>query len=66
MDKKRAVKSAMASMEMEGFVYTEEEKSVFDKLGKGEITGGDIREMVAKKVAKLKIDRPECFTNEVK
>jgi len=37
------LKLKMASMEIEGFVFTEEEKKLFDKLTKGEISYDDIK-----------------------
>ena len=65
MDKKTAVKSAMASMEMEGFIFTLEEKKMFDQLINGEITYSDIDKIILAKIAKWKNESPESFTEEV-
>lgn len=32
------IESAMKSFELEGFVYTEDEKAIFEKVANGEIT----------------------------
>jgi len=62
MDNKTAVKRAMASMEMEGFVFTQEEKELFAKLERGEISSDDIRNILFQKVVEWKKINPEHFT----
>ena len=42
---RKNVISAMKSFELEGFVYTEEEKRVFDKIASGEISTAQAREI---------------------
>lgn len=37
MTRKEAVERAMASMEMEGFVYTEKEKEIFKQIANEEL-----------------------------
>lgn len=61
MDRKKAVKAAMASMEMEGFNFTPEEKALFDKLAKGEITTDDVKKLAAEKLEKWKQESPQSF-----
>lgn len=38
LERKKNVESAMKSLELEGFVYTEYEKKVFNQVATGEIT----------------------------
>lgn len=64
MTRKQSVKYAMHSMELEGFVYTEEEKALFDRLANGEIEPEDIRKFAAEKLAKLRKEKPEAFVEE--
>lgn len=42
---KKNVISAIKSCELEGFVYTEEEKQVFNKIALGEITIAEARDI---------------------
>ena len=42
---RKNVISVMKSFELEGFVYTEEEKRVFDKIASGEISTAQAREI---------------------
>ncbi|MCX4131050.1 antitoxin VbhA family protein [Megamonas funiformis] len=42
---KKNVISAIKSCELEGFVYTKEEKQIFDRIASGEITVDEAREI---------------------
>jgi uncharacterized membrane protein len=61
MDRAKAVAGAMASMRMEGFVYTDEEIILFDRLAKGEISCDDVRKIADEEVRICKIEHPEYF-----
>ncbi len=61
MNRKEAVQQAIHSMELEGFVFTEEEQSVFEKLANGEISCDDVRKIAAEKLAQWKKEKPEIF-----
>ena len=62
MDKAKAVKEVIASMEMEGFVFTEEELAIFEKIEKGEMSSDDLRRLAEAKIAKWKKESPETFS----
>ncbi|GMB02271.1 antitoxin VbhA family protein [Pelosinus sp. IPA-1] len=64
MDRKKAVEEAIASLKMEGFVFTEEELALFDRYAKGEISSDDIRKNTYEKIARWKIESPESFAKE--
>lgn len=64
MNRKEAVKSVIASMEMEGFVFTEEELATFEKIKNGEMSSDDLRKLAADKIARWKIECPECFVTK--
>ena len=59
-----AYRKAMASMEIEGFKYTDEEREIFRKLDAGEMTDDEFRQIVNDKLTKLRIERPEIFATE--
>lgn len=42
---RKNVISAMKSCELEGFIYTEEEKRIFNKIASGEISTAQAREI---------------------
>lgn len=50
MDKRQAVESAMASVEMEGFVFTEEEKALFSRYANGEISDAELYRIISDKL----------------
>lgn len=64
LSRKESVKYAMHSMELEGYVYTEAEKELFDRLAKGEIEPEDIRKFADEELARLKREKPEVFVKE--
>lgn len=61
MTRKEAIKRAMSSMMLEGFVYTLEEKEIFEKIGDGELDMDYIDQFVEKKLEQLRKERPEIF-----
>ena len=61
MQRPDALKQAMQSMEMEGFIFNQADKNLFKKLSNGEINHKDIRNLAASKIAKWKIESPESF-----
>lgn len=61
MNRKEAVKGAIASVEMEGFVFTKEQKDILAKLAKGEINHNDVLNYVKIGVKKLRKEHPEIF-----
>lgn len=64
MNRKAAVEGAMASMRMEGFVFTDEEELMFKKLAKGEISSDDVIKIADELIKRWQIENPECFTKE--
>ena len=56
-----AYKHAMASLEMEGFKYTDEEREIFRKLDAGEMTDDEFWQIVNDKLLKLRLERPEIL-----
>ena len=61
MQRPDALKQAMQSMEMEGFIFNQADKNLFKKLSNGEINHKDIRNLAASKIEKWKIESPESF-----
>lgn len=61
MDIKQAVKLAMHSMELEGFIYTDNEKALFARLAKGEITCDYLRRYFDSEHVALKASKPWLF-----
>ena len=61
MQRTDAVKQAMQSMEMEGFIFSQADKDLFKKLSTGEINHENIRNLATSKIAKWKIESPESF-----
>jgi len=61
MNRKEAVEGAIASLEMEGFVFPKEQKDLLSKLAKGEIDHEDVLSYVKMGVKELRKERPEIF-----
>lgn len=61
MQRPNAVKQAMQSMEMEGFIFSQADKNIFQKLASGEIDHEEIRSLAALKIEKWKTESPESF-----
>jgi hypothetical protein len=61
MNRKEAVQGAVASVEMEGFVFTKEQKGILERLAKGEINHNDVLNYVKIGVRELRRERPELF-----
>ena len=59
-----AVESAMNSMITEGFVFTEEEKALYDDIAKGNKDLNSVDEYVDNLILKWKKEKPEIFTDE--
>ena len=59
-----AVRSAMNSMITEGFVFTEEEKALYDDIAKGDKDLNSVDEYVDNLILKWKKEKPEIFTDE--
>ena len=59
-----AVESAMNSMITEGFVFTKEEKALYDDIAKGNKDLNSIDEYVDNLILKWKKEKPEIFTDE--
>ena len=59
-----AVRSAMNSMITEGFVFTEEEKTLYDDIAKGNKDLDSIDEYVDNLILEWKKEKPEIFTDE--
>ena len=60
-----AVRSAMNSMITEGFVFTEEEKTLYDDIAKGNKDLDSIDEYVDNLILEWKKEKPEIFTDEI-
>ena len=60
-----AVRSAMNSMITEGFVFTEEEKTIYDDIAKGNKDLDSIDEYVDNLILEWKKEKPEIFTDEI-
>ena len=59
-----AVRSAMNSMITEGFTFTEEEKTLYNDIAKGDKDLNSVDEYVDKLILKWKKEKPEIFTDE--
>ena len=59
-----AVRSAMNSMITEGFTFTEEEKTLYDDIAKGNKDLDSIDEYVDNLILEWKKEKPEIFTDE--
>ena len=59
-----AVESAMNSMITEGFVFTEEEKTLYNDIAKGDKDLNSVDEYVDNLILKWKKEKPEIFTDE--
>ena len=59
-----AVRSAMNSMITEGFTFTEEEKTLYNDIAKGDKDLNSVDEYVNNLILKWKKEKPEIFTNE--
>ena len=59
-----AVESAMNSMITEGFTFTEEEKTLYDDIAKGNKDLNSIDEYVDNLILEWKKEKPEIFTDE--
>ena len=59
-----AIESAMNSMITEGFVFTEEEKALYDDIAKGDKDLNSVDEYVDNLILKWKKEKPEIFTDE--
>lgn len=64
--RRKAYEYAIRSVEMEGFVFTEEELAVFERIIQGEMTTEDAINDIKKQVAEWKKTRPEIFRKEGK
>ena len=61
MDIREAVKSAIASVKQEGFVFTEAELAEFEKVADGELTTDEFLQNLFSRVETLKKTNPELF-----
>ena len=59
-----AVRSAMNSMITEGFTFTEEEKTLYNDIAKGDKDLNSVDEYVDNLILKWKKRKPEIFTDE--
>ena len=59
-----AVESAMNSMITEGFTFTEEEKTLYNDIAKGDKDLNSVDEYVDNLMLKWKKEKPEIFTDE--
>ena len=59
-----AVRSAMNSMITEGFAFTEEEKTLYNDIAKGDKDLNSVDEYVDNLILKWKKEKPEIFTDE--
>ena len=64
MSRAKAVESAMASMKMEGFIFTDEELAIFEKLANKEISYDDVKKIAVEKIKHWKKENPDFFTTE--
>lgn len=62
--RKRAVEYAVASMKMEGFEYTFQEKDLLEKIAEGKLPLKVLDEQINEKIEQVKMMRPECFSTE--
>ena len=59
-----AIESAMNSMITEGFTFTEEEKTLYNDIAKGDKDLNSVDEYVDNLILKKKKKKPEIFTDE--
>ena len=59
-----AIESAMNSMITEGFTFTEEEKTIYNDIAKGDKDLNSVDEYVDNLILKWKKEKPEIFTDE--
>ena len=59
-----AIESAMNSMITEGFTFTEEEKTLYNEIAKGDKDLNSVDEYVDNLILKWKKEKPEIFTDE--
>ena len=59
-----AIESAMNSMITEGFTFTEEEKTLYKDIAKGDKDLNSVDEYVDNLILKWKKEKPEIFTDE--
>ena len=59
-----AVESAMNSMITEGFTFTEDEKTLYYDIAKGDKDLNSVDEYVDNLILKWKKEKPEIFTDE--
>ena len=59
-----AIESAMNSMITEGFTFTEEEKTLYNNIAKGDKDLNSVDEYVDNLILKWKKEKPEIFTDE--
>jgi hypothetical protein len=64
LNREEAVNGAVSSVEMEGFVFTDDQKYFLSKLAKGEISHDDVFIFIQDGIKKLRKERPEIFTKE--
>lgn len=65
MNRKAAVQQSIHSMEMEGFVFSNEDKAIFEKLAKGDISHADVRKIAAEKLKRWQKENPEAFARGI-
>ena len=59
-----AIESAINSMITEGFTFTEEEKTLYNDIAKGDKDLNSVDEYVDNLILKWKKEKPEIFTDE--
>ena len=59
-----AIESAMNSMITEGYTFTEEEKTLYNDIAKGDKDLNSVDEYVDNLILKWKKEKPEIFTDE--
>ena len=59
-----AIESATNSMITEGFTFTEEEKTLYNDIAKGDKDLNSVDEYVDNLILKWKKEKPEIFTDE--
>lgn len=64
MERVKAVKESIASLRMEGFIFTDEELDVLKKLANGEISCNDVKKVADDNLKRWQKENPECFTSE--
>jgi len=61
MNKSDSVRYAMHSMELEGFIFTEEDKIMWEKVAKGELSTEDVRKKADEFIKLTREKFPEKF-----